>query len=520
MTHVTKAIKQDAMSNPIGSTPVGTEDPRPTVTTRTADGGLRINLPYTDLREWMDEADKLGEVRVISGASWQEEIGMAAELALHSDSAPCLVFDEVPGCPKGFRVLTNFFGGRRKNMTLGFPTSLNKLELSEAFLEQYLAESKRVPVQYTDSGPIFENILTGDDVDVTKFPAPVWHERDGGRYIGTGSFNVTVDPEEHWVNLGTYRVMVHDKKTVGFYISPGKHGRIHRDKYQACNELMPTAIVLGGDPLTFLMACSETPYGVSEYELVGGIRKAAVKVVRGRITGLPIPANAEIVLEGYVDPAKRMPEGPFGEWTGYYGSDMRPEPVLDIKAIYHRNDPIILGCPPLRPPDELARYRAVTRSALLRQNIQNAGVPDVRAVWAHEVGTARMLVGVSITQRYPGHAKQAGHIACQCHVGAYAGKYVVVVDDDIDVSNLDELVWAMLTRSDPATSIDIVHGAWSTPLDPRISPEDKAKGNFTNSRAIIDACRPFHWRDKFPVVNSPSAAMMQKARERFGYLLE
>ena len=515
-------LSKDAMANPIGTVTTGAEDPRPAVTATIAErhDGLRVHLPYSDLREWLAEAEKLGEARVITGASWQEEIGMAAELALHSDTAPCLVFDEIPGCPKGFRVLTNFFGGRRKNMTLGFPAHLNKLELSEAFLEHYLKDLKRVPVEEVETGPIFENVLMGADVDVTKFPTPVWHEHDGGRYIGTGCFNVTMDPEEKWVNLGTYRVMIHDKNTVGFYISPGKHGRIHRDKYQALNQPMPTAIVVGGDPMTFLMACSETPYGISEYELVGGVRGKPVKVVRGKVTGLPIPANAEIVLEGFVDPQKRRDEGPFGEWTGYYGSDVRPEPVLDITAIYHRNDPIILGCPPLRPPDELARYRAVTRSALLRQNIVKAGVPDVRAVWAHEVGTARMLLGVSITQRYPGHSKQAGHIACQCHVGAYAGKYVIVVDDDIDVSNLDELIWAMLTRSDPATSIDIVHGAWSTPLDPRISPEDKAKGNFTNSRAIIDACRPFHWRDKFPLVNMPSPAVMKKAREKFGYLLE
>jgi UbiD family decarboxylase len=514
----------DAMSNPIG-TPVGTEDPRPVLPGPVAadsepDDALRPKILYNDLREWIAETEKLGEVRVVSGASWQEDIGMAAELALHSDTAPCLIFDQVPGCPERFRVLTNFFGGKRKNMTLGFPTHLNKIELSEAFLDAYLTDLKNIPVNEVSTGPIFENVVTGDDVDVTKFPTPHWHERDGGRYIGTGCFNITMDPEEKWVNLGTYRVMIQDKKTVGFYISPGKHGRIHRDKYQARNEPMPTAIVIGGDPLTFLMACSETPYGISEYELVGGIRGKGVDVVRGKVTGLPIPANAEIVLEGFVDPVKRMPEGPFGEWTGYYASDVRDEPVLDIKAIYHRNDPIMLGCPPLRPPDELARYRAVTRSALLRQNIQKAGVPDVRAVWAHEVGTARMLVGVAITQRYPGHSKQAGHIACQCHVGAYAGKYVVVVDEDVDVSNLEELIWAMLTRSDPATSIDIVHGAWSTPLDPRITPTDKATGNFTNSRAIIDACRPFHWRDKFPLVNMPSPATMKKAREKFGYLLE
>ena len=194
--------------------------------------------------------------------------------------------------------------------------------------------------------------------------------------------------------------------------------------------------------------------------------------------------------------------------------------MLDIKAIYYRNNPIILGCPPQRPPDELARYRAVVRSGLLRENMTKAGVPGIAAVWAHEVGSARLLLAVAITQRYPGHARQAGHIASQCHVGAYAGRYVIVVDDDIDVSNLDELIWAMITRSDPATSIDIIHNAWSTPLDPRIEPERKAQGDFTNSRAIINACRPWHWRDKFPKVNAPTPEEAREARRRFGYLLK
>ena len=164
-----------------------------------------------------------------------------------------------------------------------------------------------------------------------------------------------------------------------------------------------------------------------------------------------------------------------------------------------------MGCPPQRPPEEQARYRAITRSALIRKNIAAAGVPDVTAVWAHEVGGSRMLLGVSIKQRYAGHSKQAGHVAAMCHAGAYAGKYVIVVDDDIDVSNLEELMWAMLTRSDPATSIDIITKTWSTPLDPRMPPEQKDAGDNTNSRAIIDACRPFHWRDRFPKVNMPSA---------------
>jgi UbiD family decarboxylase len=500
------------MANPIGS-----------VAKDKKAGGLAaaakdLKIPYEDLREWIDEAKKLGEIREVKGLSWEQDIGMAAEVVLHDEKAPCVIFEDVPGTIPGSRVLTNFFGGKRQNMTLGFPTDLNKLDLTEAFRANYMAELRRIEPRYVNTGPIFDNIMEGDAIDVTKFPTPKWHEEDGGRYIGTGSFNVTRDPEEGWVNCGTYRVMIHDAKSVGFYISPGKHGRIHRDKYMARNEPMPVCIVVGGDPLTFLLTCSEVPYGICEYDLVGGMRGKPMDVVKGKHTGLPIPANAELVIEGFVQPGNVKREGPFGEWTGYYASDSRDEPVLDIKAIYYRNSPIILGCPPQRPPDELARYRAVTRSALLRENIQKAGVPDITAAWAHEVGTARLLLGVSIKQRYPGHAIQAGHIAAMCHVGAYCGRYVIVVDEDIDVSNLEELMWAVCTRSDPATSIDIIHNAWSTPLDPRISPEDKAKGDFSNSRAIINACRPFHWRDQFPKVNMPSREMAKLAREKFGYL--
>ena len=482
---------------------------------------LQHKFTYEDLREWIEEADKLGEVRYVDGLSWEREIGMATELLHHSDPAPAAVFDNIPGYPKGFRVLTNFFGGKRQNMNIGFAEGLNRLELSEGFLEVYENEDNQpVPHEIVDDGPIFENVITGDDVDITMFPTPKWHEGDGGRYIGTGCYNVTRDPEEDWINVGTYRVMIHDEKTVGFYISPGKHGRIHRDKYAARGEMMPSAIVLGGDPMTFLMSSSEVPYGLCEFDLMVGLRVKPSACVKVKITGLPFPANAEIVIEGWIDPKEFRLEGPFGEWTGYYASDVREEPVMHVEAIYHRNDPIMLGCPPQRPPDELARYRAVARSALLKRSIKAAGVPDVTAVWAHEVGTARMLVALSIKQRYAGHAAQAGHVACQCHVGAYAGKYVIVVDDDIDVSDLEQVIWAMLTRSDPATSIDIVKNAWSTPLDPRIPPEEKAKKNFTNSRAIIDACRPYHWRDKFPKVNMPSAELAKETRERFSYLLD
>jgi len=479
------------------------------------------HIAYDDLREWLDYAERLGEVRHVSTASWQEDIGLAAEAVLRHENGPCVVFDDIPGCPKNFRLLLNVFAGKRRNMTLGFPDDLTKWELSDAYRKAYLETGRIIPHEIVENGPVFENILRGDDVDVLKFPAPIWHEKDGGRYIGTGTYSITRDPEENWLNAGAYRAQVHDKNTVGVLIAAGHHGDLHRAKYFARGEPMPLVMVLGGDPLAFFYGGVEAPYGVFELDIVGGMRGRPVKMVRGKVTGLPFPANAEIVLEGYVSPDRKQMEGPFGEWTGHYAGGASLATVLDIKAIYHRNDPILLGVPPMGGgPDEMARYRAVLRSAMIKQNMTNAGVPEVKQVWCHEVGGARLLHGVSINQRYPGHATQAGHIAAQCGASAYASKYVIVVDDDIDVTDLDQLLWAMLTRTDPKESIDFIAGSWDSPADPRLPPEKRAVRDMTHSVAIINACRPFHWRDKFPPANTPSPEVARKARERFGWLLE
>jgi 4-hydroxy-3-polyprenylbenzoate decarboxylase len=251
------------------------------------------------------------------------------------------------------------------------------------------------------------------------------------------------------------------------------------------------------------------------------MRRKPVECVRGKITGLPFPANSEIVFEGYLNNDNRKFEGPFGEWTGYYASDESAQPVLEIEAIYHRNDPIILGVPPIGGgSDEMARYRAIMRSAMLKHQLQNAGVPDVTQVWPHEIGASRMLIGIAVKQRYPGHAKQVGVLAASCGASVYGCKMVIVVDDDVDVSNLDQLMWAMLSRYDPATSVDVLRRMRSTPADPRLTPEQRKVRDFTNSRMVIDATRPYEWRDKFPKVNAPSQDVVRQAREKFGYLLK
>ncbi len=475
----------------------------------------KIETPSADLREWLKRIDEIGELQVVTGANTEEDIGMATELLGRTRPSKATLFDEIVGYRKGFRVLVNALGSfPRIAATFGLPVDASPHELVAIWQQRVIKVQPLKAVEVKD-GPIFENVMRGNDVDCTIFPAPKWHEHDGGRYLGTGSFDITRDPDDGWVNVGTYRVMVHDKNRLGFYISPGKHGRQHRDKWFARGGKMPVAFVAGSDPLLFLAACTEIKYGITEYDWAGGVRGEPYKVVKGPVTGLPLPAEAEIVIEGFADPNETEREGPFGEWTGYYASMERPEPVLRVEAIYHRNDPIILGSPPNVPPDEQSFYRAFMRSARLRADMENASIPGITGVWCHEVGGSRLFNAISITQRYAGHSRQVGHAAASVYTGAYLGRYVIVVDEDIDVMDLEQVLWAMCTRSDPAESIDIMPRAWSGPLDPRVPKEKKG----FSSRAIIDATRPFEWKDQFPKSQLPSPEYRRRAIEKWGWLV-
>ena len=444
------------------------------------------------------------------------EMGTIAELAGRQWEKPAVLFDDIPGYPAGYRVLVNPMGSRgRFASAVGFPPEMSVTEMVQEWRRRS-REMKPTPPRLVDSGPVMENAMVGEEVDVLKFPVPRWHEHDGGRFIGTGDMIITKQAEGDWVNFGTYRVMVHDRNHVGLAIEKGHHGRWHMDEWFAKGEPMPMAIAIGMDPLLFLVGASELPWGMGEYEYAGATRGEPVDVVRGPITGLPIPATAEIVLEGFVDPEERRLEGPFGEYIGYYGAGIRSLPVLKVEAVHYRNNPIILGSPPLRPTDSQWYYRQVLKAALLWDALEDAGVPDVAGVWCHSVGNFFQVV--SVKQRYPGHAKQAARIACQCFVSLQAGRFTVVVDDDIDVADLDEVLWAMCTRVDPDRDIEILKDCLSNPLDPMITPE--RKNNPTLSRVIVDATRPYEWRDRFPEVVASSPELKQQVLGRWGEKLQ
>jgi UbiD family decarboxylase len=473
-------------------------------------------IPHRDMRDWLEMVDALGELKVLEGVDWEQNIGRITEMLHHTDGAPAVLFNKIPGYPAGYRILVNAQGERpRLAVSLGLPADIAVFDLMDEW-ERRMDTVEPIPPRMVDSGPILENVFDGDQVDLWKFPTPRWHPGDGGRYLGTGDGVITRDPDSDWVNMGTYRVMVHTRNETGLYISPGKHGRIHRDKCFERGQPLPAVVMVGMDPLLFVASCLEMGPGISELEWVGGMQGKALECIPGRHTGLPIPARGEIALEGFLHADRTRVEGPFGEWTGYYASASREEPVFEVKAVYHRDDPIILGCPPEKPPYEAHRFRQYLRSANLRRELRLAGVPDVTAAWCHGVGGCRLFNVVAIKQRYPGHARQTGHVASQCRTGAYLGRITVVVDDDVDVTDLNEVIWAVCTRADPERSLDIIQRAWSGPLDPAIEPGRKG----FNSRLIVDATRPWEWRDQFPPPIGPDPEEKRITRERWSWILK
>lgn len=471
---------------------------------------------YEGLRDWLGIVEGWGEVVGIDGAHWDREIGALSQLARTRHQGVALLFDRIPDYEPGYRILVNALGAtRRLALTLAVGEVSTDRDLKEKWWAKWKA-IETIPPRAVKESPLLENRLSGREVDLSRFPAPRWHERDGGRYLGTGCVVVLRDPDTGWVNLGTYRVELQGANRVTCFIGSTHHGFHIRQKYLARGERCPVAIVLGPDPLLFLAASSlGVPPNRSEYDYAGGIKGEPIPVITGELTGLPIPAAAEVSLEGFFLPNENTTEGPFGEFTGYYASGARKEPAVEIQMIYHRSEPILLGSPPTRPPNESTFTNAILRSSSLEEELVAAGVPDVQGAWCHEVGAGRMLIVVAIKQRYPGHAKQALAIATSCYTGVQNGKIVIAVDEDVDITNLEEVMWATCTRIDPKRDVEILGRFPGSLLDPALEP---GHGHY-DSRLLIDATRPFEWRDKFAPTVTVDRALVDKVQKRWGHLL-
>ena len=474
---------------------------------------------FTDLRDWLDKVKEIGELKTITEeVDWDEELAAITYMAAKEKGGPALLFENVKGSPKGFRTLSNILGSsnRRIALTLGLPVDLPTIELIRRTKDFY---NTRIPPRIVDKkdAPVNENIVTEKNINLFLFPAAKMWPLDGGRYIGTADVVITKDPETGYLNLGTYRQMVLSENQVGFYVSPGKDALLHREKWWKMGKPCEVAAAYGVDPLLFMLGSMGFPKNISEYEYAGGIKGKPVKVVKGEVTDLLIPADAEIVIEGLSYPDQFKDEGPFGEFTGYYGRPGGNTPFIEVKRIHHRNNPILTAALMADHPScEQNCFFGIMRSARIWNDLDLMGIPGIKGVYSvpAAAGGFGMLV-VSMEQRFPGHASQAAALAAQCAGGSYYTKWVVIVDEDVDPTDLEQVIWAMSTRCSPTEDIDILRNTWSTYLDPtRNPPEERPFG----SKALIKACKNFKYIKTFSKRSFLRESVYMKVKERWSKL--
>ena len=462
-------------------------------------------MKFNDLREFISCMRQRGELLDIEGADWDLEIGAITYLSsLTSKKPPCILFDHIKDYPPGFRVLTTVRNSREAGRLIyGVDEHLNDDEAVHVWRER-LKRYEPVPPVEVASGPVKQNVISGEEVDLLKMPWVRWHEHDGGRYI-CGTSVVMRDPESGYINLGSYRFKLVDHHRIVVHIGSGHNGDVIRKRYWSKGKSCPVAISLGQDPAIFIVAGTNVSWGVPEYDFIGWMRGEAVEVTPGVYTDLPIPSTAEIVLEGEMLPpeAGLEIEGPFGEASGYYGGGARPSAITKIHTILYRDDPIVMGDPPLIVEGS-GQNVLYSRSIDVKEELEGLGVPGITGINHKYSRTV-----IALQQSYPGHAMRAALGSLGGGAGGYHVKMVIVVDEDIDPHKMEEVLWAMGTRCDPETGISLCKGTWSYAIDPGLPPEKRAVGDYTSSVAIVNACKPFHWKDSFP----PSMKISDKTRE-------
>lgn len=441
-----------------------------------------------DLRGFIQLAEEEGELkRIKAEVDWNLELSHIAKLN-EERSGPALLFENVKdyNSPVITSVCTTT---SRLALIMGMPKSASLVDLMR---EWVTCSRSKVPPQWAESAPCKENVDVGDQVDLFKFPVPHVYPRDGGRYFGTAVYVVTKDPDRGWINLGTYRLQILNKNTLGTQFIKGKHAEIMLKRYGELKKPMPVAAIIGGDPLLFLMGASRLSAFESEYDIAGAIRGKPVEVVKGETVDLPIPAWAEIVAEGEVDPEATLPEGPFGEYTGYYsGIGTTPRPFIKVNCVTYRNDPIFWLTTVGRAVTDTHMTMALTYGSTLWQQLETMRIPGIKSVYCPPEGAGRFLAIISVKQMYPGHAAQVGTAAISTEMGAYGLKTVIVVDEDVDAWDIPRVMWALSFRFQPSRAEFIKRGR-STPLDPSL-PIDARD---VTSRIILDATIPFEWQEK------------------------
>jgi UbiD family decarboxylase len=489
-----------------------------------AEGHYREGGP--DLRSWLTTLEAAGELRRLRArVDWDEELGAITRVNM-ALGGPALLFERIAGYETGrcTRFLTSGVGNPRQvRLLLGLPE-----DSSDQAVVRHLKETfqKPVPPRVIGTGPVKENILLDDDIDLWEFPAPKWHHTDGGRYLDTFCGVVTHDRATGRDNVGIYRGQVVGPREIAKLLIPTQGWGNHLQQYRQSADPMPVAIAHGWHDVLPFCAGSPFPKRVCEWDMMGAILGQPVELVPCETVPLHVPASAEIVVEGFIDsdPATFVEEGPFAEYPGYLGGQPSPRPVLHVTCVTHRDEPVLRGTlEGARPgfPTEGGQLCSYAWSAIAWNMLEDAGIDGVLDVWMPGVVTGTDIV-VQIRKMHRGHAEQVAAALWGTSSSHWFWKNVTVTEEDVDIRDREALEWAIAFRVNAGLGDLVLYGpTFGSMLDPS-TPLDKADTTGEWTRVLIDATRswelkrvPEYGDRRYPPINTLDPTLEAGIKERW-----
>lgn len=453
-------------------------------------------MPYKDMRDYLATLDKLGKLHHVKtevDKDW-EIAAVCRKLfqSIPTAKRPAIIFDNVKG--SSVPVVAGMLGASPEVYALALETTPDKI------LDKWThaLQNPIQPVKVTEA-PCQEVIHLGDAVDLYQIPVPIWTVEHDPAPFFTSPCVITVDPESGVGNVGTYRMQIKGKNRTGiggFHIDGVQHFAIHLRKYKALGKKMPVAVVNGADPSIPLTSVTRVPYELDELAVAGGLRGEAVPVVACKTVPLVVPATAEYVLEGWIDPEKLEFEGPFGEYPGYMGAT-DDTVVFEISCITHRKNPLYHAFISQMPPSESSCIRGTGRSLATYRHLKHTLRLPVTDVYFTESGGATAYQIISMKKDYETQPLQVMWGAWS--VNPDLAKYTIVVDDDIDIRDSFQVEWAVSFRSQPAKDIYIQRDTLAINLDPGQAPPEvpsNHRDRLISSKVGIDATCKFGFPPK------------------------
>ena len=429
------------------------------------------------LRTFLDELSKseLDDVKIVTKqVDCEYELTSVIAKLEKQGRSDAVLFKNVKGSK--LPVLINL-GASYDRLSLAIETKMDTMV--ETFSER---EGRKTPVKEVPTGPVKDLIFTGNDVDLGILPTTVHNELDAGGYIAAGMV-IVKEPKTGVHNCGVYRLQVQEKDQLGFFTNPVTHAYLITQEHKDLGRNMEVAIAIGHHPCVMMAAISRPEGFGGEYESAGGLLGEPLEVVKGETVDLLVPAEAEIIIEGVVDPTKAREEGPFGEWPRYY-TGVGERPFIKVTAITMRKDAIYQDV--MAAHNEHNMFGCLPRMGSLLKRVREA-LPTVQALNLPLSGGGRAFCYISLTKRSDGEPKIAAFAAMAADSNL---KHVILVDDDINVFNEQEVLWAVATRFEADEDLIIMPNCIGSHLIPTAYDITRLKRGAMQTKLIFDATMP------------------------------